>query len=82
MLIQVGAAGACHVTHRSHAPCYQRGILQFPDPDRHVEAFLYQVDVAIVQVQVQLDAGVFAEKIDYGAGQVQNTKGQGGGQLD
>ena len=41
----------------------QAGILQLADPDRHVEAFADQLDIAVVQHHVHGDVGIFQQEI-------------------
>ncbi len=60
---QVAGAGAGHQLGAAQASRQQGGVAQLADAHGHVEAFLHKVDLAIVQIQVQLDARMLLHEI-------------------
>ena len=72
--------GACTEDHAQigELACDQAGFTQAPDTDREIEAFIHQVDIAVVEVEIELDLRIARHEQRHGTRQMQDAEAHRG----
>ncbi len=77
MALQIGGCGTDEQLDRSQGLRHQTGVAEVADAHGQIEAFLDQAHLAIAQLQIDGDLGIFMQEATHQRRQVTYAKGEG-----